>query len=103
MEVAYSPLDRDDAASHGHPVDANAAITMLCYASRPIPGLEQCRLRTLVQRARAANAAAGITGCLVFDGHQIVQILEGEQDGDREAVVEGAEVDPGLVERLILS
>ncbi|MCC5886587.1 MAG: BLUF domain-containing protein [Gammaproteobacteria bacterium] len=52
---------------------------MLCYTSRPIPGLEHCRLRALVQRAREANAAAGITGCLLFDGQQIVQVLEGDE------------------------
>lgn len=63
-----------------HSSASTAPISMLCYASRPIPGLEQCRLRALVQRARAANAAAGITGCLVFDGRQIVQILEGDAE-----------------------
>lgn len=74
-----SELVRDDAVSAGNPFDVASPITMVCYASQPIPGLDQCRLRTLVNRAREANAAAGITGCLVFNGHQIVQVLEGER------------------------
>lgn len=73
-----SELFRDDAGSAGNPLEASP-ITIVCYASRPIPGLEQCRLRSLVKRAREANAAAGITGCLVFDRRHIVQVLEGER------------------------
>lgn len=60
-------------------LEAAPAVTMLCYVSRPIPGLDQCRLRSLVKRAGEANAACGVTACLVFDGRQILQVLEGER------------------------
>ena len=79
MDMANSEWVRDERADDASANGAQSAISMLCYSSRPIPGLEQCRLRALVQRARESNAAAGITGCLVFDGRQIVQVLEGEQ------------------------
>lgn len=88
-----SELVREDVGVSGNPMEAAASVTMLCYASRPIPGLEQCRLRSLVKRARETNAAAGITGCLVFDGRQILQVLEGEQEAV-EALFAGIQRDP---------
>jgi len=88
-----SQLWMDEAVSAGNPTELPSPITMLCYASHPIPGLEQCRLRALVQRAREANAAAGITGCLVFDGRQILQVLEGGQQAV-EALFDRIQGDP---------
>lgn len=79
MERASSVRDCTQGGSTASCSEGLAPISMLCYSSRPIPGLEQCRLRSLLQRAREANLAAGITGCLVFDGQQIVQVLEGSE------------------------
>lgn len=61
------------------PGERSTPVTTLCYSSRPIPGFEQCRLRKLVQQARRANAQAGVTGALFFDGRRILQVLEGEE------------------------
>lgn len=59
-------------------------VAMLCYTSRPIPGLEPSRLRALLHRSRIRNRAEEITGCLIFDRERIVQILEGEAGAVRD-------------------
>ncbi len=75
------------------PVGGTPELTMLCYASHSIPGLDQRRLRSLIQRARAANMAAGITGCLVFDGRRFLQVIEGRPEAVT-ALFERIEADP---------
>lgn len=87
----------DDICRHPAPSAAGDPVpdlTMICYASKAIPGFDQGRLRVLLQRSRDFNMAADITGCLVFDArHIVVQVLEG-RPGPVQALFERIEADP---------
>lgn len=52
----------------------------LVYASQICPGYSHPHIEDIVRHAKAANRTRGITGVLGFDGFQIIQILEGEDD-----------------------
>lgn len=51
----------------------------MIYASksRLSPETAQCEIAKLVAWSRGANAEAGITGALLFDGAHFVQVVEG--------------------------
>lgn len=53
------------------------SISRLVYVSTASPGLLQADLDTILDTARARNAAEGITGLLVFNGFNFMQLLEG--------------------------
>lgn len=52
-------------------------ISRLVYVSTANPGLLQTDLDAILETARARNAAEGITGLLVFNGFNFMQLLEG--------------------------
>ena len=49
------------------------------YASRATPCFEEAHLPGLLDAARAANAARGISGMLLYVERNFFQVLEGEQ------------------------
>jgi hypothetical protein len=50
----------------------------LIYTSRAAVGFSGERVEELLDQARRANQALGITGILLYDGDLFVQLLEGE-------------------------
>lgn len=57
-----------------------APLKVLVYASQAREGLANADLDTILDDAAALNAAAGITGVLLFDGQRFLQYLEGPAD-----------------------
>ncbi|PTY37912.1 hypothetical protein BGP77_15725 [Saccharospirillum sp. MSK14-1] len=51
----------------------------LLYTSIAPAGLSETELFQILEKARAKNQAAGITGMLVYHNREIMQILEGEE------------------------
>lgn len=58
-------------------------LTTLIYKSQLNPSCKSISLLTLVEKARKNNTALDVTGILLFNGHDFLQILEGS-----EAVIE---------------
>lgn len=53
----------------------------LSYVSKLAPGTSVAELLDEIGRFRAKNLAAGISGCIAFEGDRIMQILEGPESG----------------------
>ena len=51
----------------------------LVYVSAAVTWFSDAELRVLLARSRAANAAAGITGMLLYKDGNFMQVLEGEE------------------------
>jgi hypothetical protein len=54
-------------------------IFQLCYTSTATQDLERQDLVNLLSVSRRNNAAAGITGLLLYSGDRFVQLLEGDE------------------------
>ena len=52
----------------------------IVYISTAVSGIDQASVETLLATSRARNADQGITGLLLFNGHNFLQILEGERN-----------------------
>lgn len=52
-------------------------LSRLVYVSTASPELAEIDLDAILQTARTRNAAAGLTGLLVFNGFNFMQLLEG--------------------------
>ena len=57
----------------------------LTYISTVTPGTPPDVLESILLTSRRRNAAAGVTGLLVFDGRRFLQALEGEESAVRTA------------------
>ncbi|HDR2160249.1 TPA: diguanylate phosphodiesterase [Enterobacter cancerogenus] len=55
-------------------------LTTLIYRSQLNSSCESTQLTALVKQARQRNALMNITGILLFNGHEILQILEGSEE-----------------------
>jgi GrpB-like predicted nucleotidyltransferase (UPF0157 family) len=55
------------------------SLLQLIYISTAAPGLHQATVSDILKVSRNNNAAAGVTGLLLFDGYRFLQALEGEQ------------------------
>jgi hypothetical protein len=55
-------------------------VSRLIYVSRARDGIGTAELERLVERARVNNAMANVTGLLLFDGRNFMQLLEGPED-----------------------
>ena len=51
----------------------------LVYVSAAVTWFSEAELRALLMRSRATNAAAGITGMLLYKDGNFMQVLEGEE------------------------
>lgn len=51
----------------------------LTYTSAARPDLEPGDIRAIHQTARHLNALDGVTGLLIYNGHQFLQIIEGDE------------------------
>ncbi len=56
------------------------------YVSQIAPGCGRAEIDTIIAHSGPANARRNVTGVIAFDGHEIIQILEGEED-DIDALV----------------
>jgi hypothetical protein len=52
----------------------------LAYVSTPAPAFRAVEVGHIIEVSRANNAAAGITGVLVYTGTDFAQLIEGEAD-----------------------
>lgn len=68
-------------------------LSSLVYASTAASDFDDAALAALLQQARRANAARGITGVLLYRGGRFVQFLEGPEHEVR-AVFETIAADP---------
>lgn len=55
-------------------------LVQLVYSSRPAGSPASRDLMQILGKARARNAATGITGLLCYTGARFLQVLEGERD-----------------------
>jgi len=55
-------------------------LTTLIYKSQLNPSCKSLSLLTLVEKARKNNTALDVTGILLFNGHDFLQILEGSEE-----------------------
>lgn len=55
-------------------------LTTLIYKSQLNPSCKSISLLTLVEKARKNNTALDVTGILLFNGHDFLQILEGSEE-----------------------
>ncbi|MES2740455.1 MAG: EAL domain-containing protein [Pseudomonadota bacterium] len=62
------------------PSGASAPLHFLLYASRAVAPMSSAALDALLLRARAANRAAGVTGCLIYQNGHFIQMLEGQAE-----------------------
>lgn len=69
------------------------ALYFVLYASRAVVPTTQQMLDALVQQARIANRAAGITGCLIAQDGYFMQMIEGRRDAVL-ALMEKIKTDP---------
>ena len=58
----------------------NASIAQLVYASSATEPYAPDELARILQESRRNNAAAGVTGVLLYSGGNVMQVLEGSQD-----------------------
>jgi hypothetical protein len=70
--VAGQP--RDDAPG------AQAPLHFVIYVSRATQPMTPAALRELLRKSRAANRAAGISGCLIHQDGEFMQMLEGRRE-----------------------
>jgi EAL domain-containing protein (putative c-di-GMP-specific phosphodiesterase class I) len=59
---------------------ASAPLHFLLYASRAVAPMSPAALDALLLRARDANRAAGVTGCLIYQDGHFIQMLEGQAE-----------------------
>ena len=57
-----------------------ANLVHLIYASRAVEAFSEEQILLLLANARGKNQALGITGMLLFDHGDFLQVLEGEED-----------------------
>lgn len=55
----------------------------LLYISTVRSAMDAAALEAIINSARIANRAKGLTGLLVFDGHRFLQYLEGDETAVR--------------------
>jgi hypothetical protein len=55
-------------------------VHQLAYVSRAVADFDRAALLQLLERSRASNTAAGLTGLLLFRSGQFLQVLEGERE-----------------------
>jgi hypothetical protein len=68
-------------------------VFQLLYVSQLAPGRKSSCVSDIVSVSRAANAARGITGALIFDGEYFCQLIEGDEVAVR-ALMQRIEHDP---------
>lgn len=68
------------------------SIHQLLYTSTAQPGLAQTDLDAILRAAQSNNSVVGVTGFLIFDGRNFVQLLEGAER-DVQAVYRKIETD----------
>ncbi|WP_053353732.1 BLUF domain-containing protein [Leucobacter musarum] len=71
----------------------SAALHSLVYSSRSTSAFTEAQLPDLLVRARAHNAAAGVTGMLLYRQGRFIQFLEGA-DRDVHALFTAIHADP---------
>ena len=59
-------------------------VHQLVYASTPVGSPPPTEIEAILEQARRNNQKRGITGFLLFDGAQFLQLLEGEKHAVRE-------------------
>lgn len=69
-----------------HQSGTDAPLLSLVYSSRAVIGFDLRALDELLQRSRAANAEADVTGLLLFREHRSLQLLEGPESAVREKI-----------------
>ncbi|MGJ3232004.1 MAG: BLUF domain-containing protein [Oceanicaulis sp.] len=69
------------------------SLSRLVYVSTASPALERDAFEAIRATAIARNAASGVTGLLIFNGANFMQLLEGPQD-NVDAVFESIRRDP---------
>ena len=65
----------------------------LTYISTASPGTTPAMVQTILSASRRNNAAANVTGLLLYDGQRFLQALEGTPEAVQ-AVYERVKVDP---------
>ena len=55
-------------------------LTQLVYASSAVRPLDEGALADILRVSRQNNAAAGLTGALLYNGGNVMQVLEGETE-----------------------
>jgi hypothetical protein len=65
--------------------EETAMVHQIVYASAPVGSLEAVDIEAILEQARRNNQKRGVTGFLLFDGSQFLQLLEGEKRDVREA------------------
>ncbi|MRW88606.1 EAL domain-containing protein [Duganella sp. FT80W] len=61
------------------PPASGGGLYFLLYVSEAVSPLTPMQLDQLLLRTRANNSAAGVTGCLLYEGGRFMQMLEGER------------------------
>ena len=86
-----APRPREPFVSHT--TNVTAPLKQFFYHSRLAPGHSYAAVSNIIATARSFNAAHGITGILVFDGHRFCQFIEGPPD-DIDGLVKRLQADP---------
>jgi hypothetical protein len=60
-------------------------VHQIVYASSPVGSLLPADIETILEQARHNNQKRGVTGFLLFDGSQFLQLLEGDKRDVEEA------------------
>lgn len=74
----------------------------LTYISSAANDVRDTQVREILERSRVNNAAADVTGLLLYDGRRFLQCLEGEASSV-EAIYERIRVDPRHKAAVILN
>jgi hypothetical protein len=74
----------------------------LTYISSVTPGTPEFAVNDILRASRHNNAAAGVTGLLLFDGRRFLQALEGEAE-EVNAAYQRIKVDPRHRAMVLLS